>query len=230
MCAYHWTVGKLPFYAKDRKMMRKLIETASYDASRLPSSEPGLRALIAALLAPEPQERLGAMASMFNNNSKLRASKANGFMRLSRSSGLMRGSKHATLRSDRGASPMRGSKHSSAERLGNGGASVVVSGGGAEAVKRHPYFAELDWATLALGLLPAPIQPEKRSINAPPPSKIAAKPKGLGEKLRMSALRQSVESRFADWTTVNADTAERDLIEFLERCPEGLVRAEISPR
>ena len=96
--------------------------------------------------------------------------------------------------------------------MGSGGRctttlAAVVSGGGAEAVKKHPYFAELDWATLALGLLPAPIQPEKRSINAPPPSKIAAKPNGLGEKLRMSALRQSVESRFADKEAKQRDEA-----------------------
>ena len=53
--------------------------------------------------------------------------------------------------------------------------------GGLEEVKKHPYFAGLDWDALYAGTLPVPIEPNPNDINAPSKSEIEAMkpPKGI---------------------------------------------------
>lgn len=160
VCAYHWTVGKKPFHSRDARELKKMIQEANFNLTRMPNDQP-LVSLVAGLLTTEPSRRLGVKSAF-------------------------------TLRD-----------HKFFQRPGLSG----------------------EWGKLTLGLLPAPLKPADGCINAPTPEKIKKKSlaqPAIIDRLRLSGLRQSTERRFAGWSATNLDASEQALVEFLERCPDGL--------
>lgn len=74
------------------------------------------------------------------------------------------------------------------------------SNGGLEEVKKHPYFAGLNWDALYAGTLPVPIEPNPNDINAPSKSEIAAfkKPKDVD-------WTDDDQKDFASWDFMNKE-------------------------
>ena len=88
--------------------------------------------------------------------------------------------------------------------------------GGIGDLKKHEFFAPLDWMKLEAGTLPAPITPGDGCLNAPMASDINTE---VFDKYKGQAPSQAAEAQFKNWAVVNKVSVEEAAIKVLE---EGL--------
>jgi hypothetical protein len=81
---------------------------------------------------------------------------------------------------------------------------------GADEIKRHPWFAPLDWGSLAAGLLDPPFVPE-RTINAASQGVIGA----FLDEGDPASLSDRDQARWRGWEEVNRRLAQMEMVEYL---------------